>query len=64
MTSKAGSDPVEYQGSIIMAERLGRLYRCPYCDSLFASERDLFRHILAHATRTLNARKMPAPRIY
>lgn len=53
---------VEYRGSIIRVQKVNGLYKCPYCDSLFFSERDLFRHILAHATRTLTARREPSSR--
>lgn len=62
MDEGEGFTIVEYNGSIIRVEKVNGLYKCPYCDSLFYSERDLFRHILAHVTRIIEARRASAHR--
>ncbi len=55
---------VEYAGSIIEAEYSRGFYKCPICERLtvFASEKDLMRHILAHALGSLERRRDPPSR--
>jgi 5-methylcytosine-specific restriction endonuclease McrA len=53
---------VEYSDSIIYAEKIQGLYKCPYCNALFYTPKDLFHHIVAHAKGTLNAQREPASR--
>jgi len=55
---------VEYEGSIVVVEYSRGYYRCPLCEdlTLFASEKDLMRHLLAHAIGSLGKRKDPPSR--
>ncbi len=53
---------IEYDGSIIRATKQGGLYKCPYCNALFYTPKDLLHHIVAHAKGLLNAQREPANR--
>jgi hypothetical protein len=48
---------VEYAGSRLLVERLPTGFRCPFCDAILFTEKDLIAHIIAHAEDLVDKRK-------